>query len=666
MDNKIILERRKTYLIGNGIGTAQSIEYFNKETKRIVEESNELRNTNYEKIINSVPLMKEFYEDILTMTKAYKTKGTESYLKDEIILLIIEQLKAGEKFFYNKDAKEHTNWWQWEIGIPLRINDIFILLKDEMDRTLMEEILTTTKYFQPDPRFSGNNPVALHPSNNPLRLSTGGNRTDTVKISFLRGILLEDEDEIIDSLEALPEVWEYKNDDELKEREGFYRDGSFIQHGSIAYNGGYGAVLLSGVGEILYLVGNTKYERYLSRIENFYEIVDKGFEPFFYKGLFPDFLNGRGIVREQLFDHVMGHRILNSLFLLSVNSPEKYRLKLGKMIKREIEKESFYKYFENENSVFFYNEVKKFMDEIDEKDFSYKDQLIICNNMNRVMKRTEDYALGISMHSYKVGNYEAMNGENLRGWFTGDGAYTFYDEDLGQYKNYWNEIDSHYIPGTTEIKMNMENIDAQRNSETKFIGNRLVGGVNFGSCGVVGMKYTNWNEKLSSRKSWYFLDWGVLFAETDITGTGEIYTTILNRRFDEIPKIKADDKNISLDKKIEIVAKEIEVVGKKYIFFKDEKVNIELEKNHGKYFLKIWVEHGLNPENKTLVWGIVTDKNKKYEEILKENELEISKDKISLKNADKIYKINWQCEKDNTAFCEIFEKDIKVSEYIVK
>ena len=46
--------------------------------------------------------------------------------------------------------------------------------------------------------------------------------------------------------------------------------------------------------------------------------------------------------------------------------------------------------------------------------------------MARVMKREEKYAFGIAMHSSTIGNYEAMNGENLKGWYTGDGAYYLY------------------------------------------------------------------------------------------------------------------------------------------------------------------------------------------------------------------------------------------------
>ena len=60
-------------------------------------------------------------------------------------------------------------------------------------------------------------------------------------------MILGDEEEIKKSLEALEDVWKYKDDDIDGENDGFYRDGSFIQHGSIPYAGGYGEVFANRI-----------------------------------------------------------------------------------------------------------------------------------------------------------------------------------------------------------------------------------------------------------------------------------------------------------------------------------------------------------------------------------------------------------------------------------
>ena len=41
--------------------------------------------------------------------------------------------------------------------------------------------------------------------------------------------------------------------------DGFYQDGSFIQHETIPYTGSYGNVLVKGVGQILSIVKESHY-----------------------------------------------------------------------------------------------------------------------------------------------------------------------------------------------------------------------------------------------------------------------------------------------------------------------------------------------------------------------------------------------------------------------
>ena len=43
------------------------------------------------------------------------------------------------------------------------------------------------------------------------------------------------------------------------------------------------------------------------------------------------------------------------------------------------------------------------------------------------------FGFGISMCSSRIYNYESINGENLHGWFTGDGMTYLYNSDLNQF-----------------------------------------------------------------------------------------------------------------------------------------------------------------------------------------------------------------------------------------
>lgn len=631
---RVMIDKRKRYLIGEEEVTKEILEELDRNGRKIVEKLEKiLEKDGYLEYRDNIVAIKELYGDILSLSKVYKTKGTIYYDDEKILELIKNSLILFEKEYYNIDCREHTNWWQWEIGIPLILNNIFVLLYEELPREIILKNLETSRYFQPDARYSGNNPVAIHPSGNPLRLSSGGNRTDTVKISFFRGIILGDEEEIKKSLEALEGVWKYKDDDIDGDNDGFYRDGSFIQHGSIPYAGGYGEVLLTGLGEIFYNIKDTKFSKYIKGLDNLYDILFNSFEPFFYNGRFTDMLSGRGITRENNSDRVIGHRILNDILLISGAFVGEQREKIEKFVKRELERYGREKYLAEEKTPFMYQLLKELLET--EKKVEYRNSIKITNRMNRVMKREEEFAIGIAMHSYNVGNYEAMNGENQRGWYTGDGAYYLYDKDIDGYDEYWKKVDMYFIPGTTEIKENMEGVDAQRNSETKFIESRKVGGVSLENTGIAIMDFLNWNEKLKSRKIWFFLQGKIVFIEDKIESDKEVYTTLFNKKYSKLPKIFLDG-NINDEKLIEKSVKEIVIEEWKLKFFREERIKVEIEEKEKYYFVKIWKEY--EKKEKGIIWELINLKSKVIDEILK---LEVEEEFYQLETDKYMYKILW-------------------------
>ena len=500
----------------------------------------------------------------------------------------------------------------------------------------------TLEYFQPDPRYS-----AHHSSE--FRFSKGADLAEAIKIFFLKGIISEDEEKIILALNTISDVWEYKDDSFSTDRDGFYRDGSFISR-SISDAGNEGEKIIHNAAEIFYLIKGTKYEKYVKGLTNFYEIIFKAFEPFFFNGSFSDIAASR-----KFSSYETGHKILNSILLSGLSAPKEYQEKIWKIVKREIEKNKFYKYFENEKSPFFRSKMNELLSR-DLETEEYKDQVIVFNNMDRVIKRNKNYSVGISMHSSKTGNYENINGYNGKNWFTGDGAYFLYDEDYEQYENYWENIDPYFIPGTTEIKMNMENIDAERNFRTKFAERNMAGALKWHYYGAAGMDFVNWNEKLTSRKSWFFVSWGVIFAESNITGEGEVYTTILNRKFKDIPLIKADNTEI-IEKETKVKLKNLEIDGRTYIFYDRTEINIKIEKRGRYYFVKVWKEHGENPVNSSLVWAVVMKNNVVISDLREKFIVTITEDKHILKGEKCNYAVNWKAEEETQPFCVIYRKD---------
>ena len=636
-----VLDRRREYLAGTGFTPPDVVTFLNQKVRQILIEDDNIIFENYEKVQN-IEKVKKFYENTFILAKAYMSNGTEYYSDMDILKLIEERLKYGNEYFYNKESGNYGDIYGTEIEIPLMITDILILTENKIKEKVLKPVLETLEYFQPDPRYS-----AHHSSE--FGFSKGADLAEAIKVFFLKGIISEDEEKIILALNTLSDVWEYKDDSFSTDRDGFYRDGSFISR-SAADAGNEGEKIIHNAAEIFYLVKGTKYEKYIKGLTNFYEIIFKSFEPFFFNGSFSDVAASR-----KFSSYETGHRILNSMLLAGLSAPKEYQEKIWKTVKREIEKNKFYKYFENEKSPFFRSKMNELLSR-DLETEEYKDQVIVFNNMDRVIKRNKNYSVGIAMHSGKTGNYENVNGDNRKNWFTGDGAYFLYDEDYEQYENYWENIDPYYIPGTTEIKMDMENVDAERNFRTKFAERNMAGALKWHYYGAAGMDFVNWNEKLTSRKSWFFVSWGVIFAESNITGEGEVYTTILNRKFKDIPLIKADNREIT-ENEIKIKAENLEIDGRTYIFYGRTEINIKIEKRGKYYFVKVWKEHGENPVNSSLVWAVVMKNNAVICDLREKFTVTITEDKHILKGEKCNYAVNWKAEEETQPFCVIYRKD---------
>ena len=70
--------------------------------------------------------------------------------------------------------------------------------------------------------------------------------------------------------------------------------------------------------------------------------------------------------------------------------------------------------------------------------------------MDRAVHTTPQFAVGLAMSSARIENYETINGENLKGWYIGDGMTYLYDNDLRQYsESFWATVNPYRMAGTT-------------------------------------------------------------------------------------------------------------------------------------------------------------------------------------------------------------------------
>ena len=551
------------------------------------------------------------YNAIKNIANGYATRGTKFYKNEEVKNQIIAGMDWLYDNAYHEGLPEIGNWWHWELGIPKAVNDILILMNGDIPKEKVDKYLGATKFFQPDARYSGAGATASYSSTPDKRVSTGANRTDTAMISFLRGVLLEDKVEVKNALEAVTEVGEYAT-----KGDGFYKDGSFIQHNNVAYNGTYASVLFNGLGGILYLVKDTEFEIKSKKLNNIYEAILNGYGYLFINGGINDSVSGRAISRNKTSDLSRGRDVINSLAMLSEGASEEYRVRLQELIKTTISSNNSFNILEMSGNRTILGILRDIVE-----DKNIKTRNIVGNKMfhsmdRAISKNKNGGAVALSMHSSRIVNFETMNGENLKGWFTGDGMTYIYGNDSSAYTEFWPTVDMYHLPGVT----NSLKVRGDRSGERRGITTpkAWVGGVNNGEL-FVGMDMLSWNKALKVKKSYLFTEDGVVavYGDSLSSNEGEIHTTIDNRIL-KSGKLMVNGKEITESTVIEnpkdltimfVENYPEETIG--YRIIDAPKVEIRFEERKGdwksiggtdskeivKKYVTIYINHGKNPKD---------------------------------------------------------------------
>ena len=498
----------------------------------------------YENMGDGVHVMRT-YENIKNIAKAYATPNTKYYKNPEIKKELIEYLDWLYDNAYHEGLPENGNWWQWELGIPKHLNDIMVLLYDDVPYEKRMKYLKASQYFQPFAEYSGVSPSASYSTSPDKRVSTGGNRIDTSIISFLRGVLMEDKVQVIDGAKAVADVGEY-----VTTRDGFYKDGSFIQHGNVAYNGTYASVLFDGLGSVLWLATGTQFEVKDERIDNVYESILNGYKYLFINGGINDSVSGRATSRDNSSDISRGKDLLTSLSLLSIGAGKEYQDEIKSLIKTVALENNSYSTIDKIS-----NKIAKAIIRDIINDDSIKTLKVegtkVYGAMDRAVSINEKGGkFVLSMHSSRIANYETMNNENVKGWYIGDGMTYVYGTDSETFTEYWPTVDRYHLPGVTNSLRERGDKSGERRGQTT--SKAWVGGSCNGKEAFVGMDMISWNKATEMRKSYFMTDDGaILIAASNINSKdGEVHTTIDNRIIKD-GKIILNGKEIKEDTVIE-------------------------------------------------------------------------------------------------------------------
>ncbi|HHC5948255.1 TPA: polysaccharide lyase 8 family protein [Staphylococcus aureus] len=509
---------------------------------------------------------------------------------------------ADLKTNFSKSAPQkntNLNWWDYEIGTPKSLTNTLILLNGDISSDEKKKYTAPIKTFAPKSDEILSSVGKAEPAK-------GGNLVDIAKVKLLESIIEKDKDMTKNSIDSFNKVFTYVQSNSTgKERNGFYKDGSYIDHQDVPYTGAYGVVLLEGISQMMPMIKETPFKETSQNDTILKSWIDDGFMPLIYKGEMMDLSRGRAISRENETSHSASVTVMKSLLRLSDAMDESTKAKYKKIVKTSVKSDSSYKQNDYLSS---YSDISKMKALMEDSTLSTNDltqQLKIYNDMDRVTYHNKDldFAFGLSMTSKNVARYESINNENLKGWHTGAGMSYLYNSDVKHYRdNFWATADMKRLAGTTTL-------DNEEPKENKNSDKTFVGGTKFDDQHAsIGMEFENQDKTLTAKKSYFILNDKIVFLGTGIKNTDSSMnpvTTIENRKANGYT-LYTDDKQTTNSDNQETNSVFLESTDTKknigYHFLNKSKINVKKESHTGK-----WSE--INKSQKT------EDKKDEYYEV---------------------------------------------------
>lgn len=447
------------------------------------------------------------YTRLSEMALAFATHGSPLEGNSELSADIVGAMQWMHDHAYNETMSPAGNWWDWQIGVPLKLLDTLTLMQGEFTD---EEVATYLLSVQKFPKIAGR---------------TGANLLWIAQVYGRTAALLGTDARLEQARDAVSGVLPY-----VRSGDGFYEDGSFIQHNTLAYNGGYGVALIRDVGWLVSWLDGTPWEVTDPQVANVVEWIYRGYEPLMHRGLMMDTVRGREISRNYSTDHLKGHEVVSAVMTIADSASADDAAALRGMVKYWITSDTYRDYFE-------YSSIPNIV----------RAQEILADDavlprpappqyqqfaaMDRAVQHRAEYAFALSMSSDRIGTHETINGENLHGWYTGEGMTYLYNADIGQYTDtFWPTVDPYRLAGTTVDTRTRTN-----GSGNDYRGaDRTAGGVGLGEYGTSAMHVAAQGSSLVANKSWFAFDDEIIALGSAISASDgrTIETTVENRQLD--------------------------------------------------------------------------------------------------------------------------------------
>ena len=564
------------------------------------------------------------YGRLEAMARACYTPGSRYEGNDSLLRDVIAGLDWMFQNRYNPDTPMYHNWWEWVIGVPMTLNNILVVLYDDLTPQQRANYLSAMDYYAPNVTFEG--------------ASTGANKIWQCGNMALRGIIAQRPEQVQMAIDGLSTEFVY-----VTTKDGFYRDGSFVQHQWHPYNGGYGASMLSHMASVIPLVHGSPWEVPQEYQQMLFEWVRNGYEPLLYRGAMMDMVRGREISRKGYGDRASGHSVLVSMLKLSDVAPDDEKARLRSVIKAHMLADTCRDLL-LDMPTYLVGEARALRE--DKRVVPAEPGTLnkVFGAMDRAVHIRPGFALGLAMSSERIENYETINGENLKAWYIGDGMTYLYDGDLRQFgEDFWPTVNAYRMPGTTvdtrerkaetlPFAPGLLYADGYKSPESWVGGSSL-----FGEFGMVGMALKAFESTLTAKKSWFMVDNEIvcLGAGIDSRDNRTIETIVENRKLNDAMRYRFELEGVPVLTQNE--SRQVENPGwvhfegsdegtsVGYYFLEPARVNLLRETRTGSWYeisqpygdktpivkdyFTMWIDHGKNPRGATYAYVLLPGSN---------------------------------------------------------
>lgn len=527
---------------------------------------------------------------LMALVKAYGNQQSPLYHQPELRKAIHRSLDFWlDHNFVNK------NWWEAEIGIPLTLCNIFIVLDKDISYV---EFLKGLNFMRGSfITQTGQNMVWRAGIQVKIGLvSFGRGRNNLIGAPQLQRLVRKTSDVLLmepgDLVRLASDT--LKSNLAVNPNEGIQSDNSFHQHGIQLQLGNYGTDYAITQAEWIYILKGTAYQYPESKVSVLRNYVLNGLSRVTWKGHMDISGLGRHIIYPGQQDN-RGNAILRLLGIMKNADPS-----------HEAEYQQLISFNQNAGG---------------------QPKLLLGNTYYwrsaMMVNRTDKSYVSVRMCSKEIQSTESGWGVNILGAHLADGAtYTYLNGK--EYENIFPVWDWHRIPGVTaysnktlpEIKW--EGL----HNETDFVG-----GVSDTLNGIAAMFFKR--DNLEARKGWFFGPAGVVCLGAGVNSKEDYNVlTSVNQSLLKSPVYLRMGKTVrKLSAGQNLSSENIKWVtqdGIGYVFLEKEKVYVGADKQQGSWrrihingnqenvqkdIFNLWVDHGSKPQNSSYSYMIVPMEN---------------------------------------------------------